>query len=72
MWYCTRLQMDADTRRAAQDMVDIIWKCANGETNVLSWFATRLIDSWFEGFKTAAYNRNGVLVADREVSFQGS
>ena len=61
-----RVQLEANTRRAVQDMVDIIFKCVNGEANALSWFATRLIDDLFVGFQRSAYNKQGKLVASRE------
>ena len=61
-----RVQSVANTRRAVQDMVDIIYKCVNGEANALSWFATRLIDDLFAGFQRSAYNKQGKLVASRE------
>eukprot|EP00658_Telonema_sp_P-2_P048492 TRINITY_DN3688_c0_g1_i9.p1 TRINITY_DN3688_c0_g1~~TRINITY_DN3688_c0_g1_i9.p1 ORF type:complete len:661 (-),score=150.59 TRINITY_DN3688_c0_g1_i9:296-2278(-) len=66
-----RLQTDVSTRRAAQDMTDIIWKCANGQASVLNWFATRLLASWFGSFRETAFNKDGILVADRQTDEGG-
>lgn len=67
-----RVQTDANTRKAVQDMVDIIYKCVNGHGNALSWFATRMINSLFAGFMRSAYNSQGNLVASRERDEHGN
>ena len=60
-----RIEANLQRLRAAQEMIQMVWSCANGAATVQSWVLSHKVGRLFSGFSKVVYSASGELVVAR-------